>query len=159
MGKTADRMTEQAEEQAAALLSEPVLGVAYANQCGVMGTIVARTALNIADALVPGEIGSVRMGTDHIYRDGDRLAKIPSAFLFAVTATTVHVFEIKMFMGNTKIKKEIAAFDRAGLELGTQEDTLVITYLMVAPNQRQEMMFEIMKSDYARDFATLVRTG
>jgi len=62
-------------------------------------------------------------------------------------------------MGNLKLKNEIAALDRADLELASQEDTLVITYRMVNPQQRQEMMFEITKSDYARDFAALVRSA
>jgi hypothetical protein len=62
-------------------------------------------------------------------------------------------------MGNIKVKNEIAAFDRAGLELASEEGTLVITFRMVAPQQRQVMMFEIMKSDYAREFGSLLRSG
>ena len=55
MGKTADKMTRQAEELTAAALSEPVLGVAYANRCGVMGNIVSRTLLNVASDVVLGD--------------------------------------------------------------------------------------------------------
>jgi len=159
MGKMADKATRQAEEQAAALLSEPLLGIGMVNRCGVMGTIAANTALDIADAFLPGELPGGIVASDHIFRDGQKLAKIPLAFMFAVTASSVHVFEFKAFMGNIKVKNEIAAFDRAGLELASEEGTLVITFRMVAPQQRQVMMFEIMKSDYAREFGSLLRSG
>lgn len=159
MGKMADKATRQAEEQAAALLSEPLIGIAMVNRCGVMGQIVRNTALDIADGLTPGELPGTILGPDHIYRDDQKLAKIPPAFMIAVTASTVHIFEVKFFMGNVKVKNEIATFDRAGIQLASREDTMVITYRMVAPQQRQEMMFEVMKSDYARDVGTLVRSG
>jgi len=160
MGKTADKATRQAEELTAAALSEPVLVVAYANRCGVMGNIVSRTLLNVASDVVLGDQsgpGPGPVANDEIHTDGANV-KVPLAFLFAVTPSKIHIFDIKMFMGNLKLKKEIAALDRAGLELASQEDTLVITYRMVNPQQRQEMMFEIMKSDYARDFAAFVRS-
>ena len=91
MGKTADKATRQAEEQAAALLSEPLLGIGMVNRCGVMGTIAANTALDIADAFLPGELPGGIVASD--------------------------------------------------------------------PQQRQVMMFEIMKSDYAREFGSLLRSG
>lgn len=159
MGKTADKATRQAEEQAAALLTEPVIGIGMVNRCGTMGQIARSTASSVADSILPGEIPNTVLGPDHIYRDGAKLAKIPPAFMFAVTASSVHIFEVKFFMGNVKVKEEIAAFDRAGLDLASEESTLVVTYRMSAPQQRQEMMFEVMKSDYARDVGALIRSG
>jgi hypothetical protein len=159
MGKTADKATRQAKEGVAALLSEPLIDIAMVNRCGVMGQITRETLENIGEGVLGGELPGTILGPDHVFRDGAKLAKIPPAFMFAVTASKVHMFEVKFFMGNVKVKDEIATFDRAGLELASQEDTLVVTYRMSAPQQRQEMMFEVMKSDYARDVGTLIRSG
>jgi hypothetical protein len=159
MGKMADKGIRQAEEGAAAQLSEPVIGIAMVNRCGVMGQISRNTLLDIADSVLPGELPGTVLGPDHIYRDGDKLAKIPPAFMLAVTASSVHVFDVKFFMGNVKVKNEITSFERAGIQLASQDSTLVITYRMSAPQQRQEMMFEVMKSDYARDVGPLILSG
>jgi hypothetical protein len=159
MGKMADKGIRQAKEQAAGLLSEPLIDIAMVNRSGVMGQITRETLENIGEGVFGTELPGTVLGPDHIYRDGAKLAKIPPAFMFAVTASTVHMFEVKFFMGNVKVKDEITTFDRAGLELASKEDTLVVTYRMVAPQQRQEMVFEILKSDYARDVGTLIRSG
>jgi len=159
MGKMADKGIRQATEQAAALVPEPLIDIAMVNRCGVMGQITRETLENIGEGVFGGELPGTVLGPDHVYRDGAKLAKIPPAFMFAVTASTVHMFEVKFFMGNVKVKDEITTFDRAGIQLGSQEDTLVITYRMAAPQQRLEMMFEVLKCDYARDVGTLIRSG
>ncbi len=158
MGQMADKATRQAKEQAAARVSEPLIDVAMVNRCGVMGQISRETLQNIGEGVLGAELPGTVLGPDHVYRDGAKLAKIPPAFMLAVTASKVHVFEVKFFMGNVKVKDEITTFDRAGLDVASNESTLVVTYRMSAPQQRQEMMFEVMKSDYARDVGTLIRS-
>lgn len=154
----AETMTRQARERAGALLSEPLIDVAFANRYGTLSTIVKRTALRIATDITIGEAhGAMGVPKDEIQREGAKAVPLPSAFLLAVTSANIHVFAIKMFMGNVKVKDALAVFERAGLELVVQDDTLVTVFRMHAPRQGNDMTFEIMKSDYGHDFAALLR--
>jgi len=155
----AERMSEQAEAQAAALLSEPVVGIAFANRCGTLGTIVANTALDIAAGVAGDQFGGGTVAKDEIRCDGAKPVSLPTAFLLAVTAARIHVFKIKMAMGRVKLKDELAAFDRAGLQSAVDNQSLVTVFRIRAPRQGMDMAFEIMKSDYATDFAGLIHQG
>lgn len=153
----ADRMTRQAEEQAAALLSQLAVDVAFVNRCGTLSTIVASTAARIATDWWDHPINSFGVPYDEIRRDGAKGIPLPYAFLLAVTAAEIHVFKIRMVMGNVRLKDDIAVFERAGLEFAAHEETLVTAFHIRAPGQRQDMAFEITKSEYATDFAALLR--
>ncbi len=58
-----------------------------------------------------------------------------------------------------KVKEEIGAFDRDGLEIATHEEALVRRFAIRSPGQDQEMAFEITRSDYATEFASLLQHG
>ena len=61
-----------------------------------------------------------------------------------------------MIMGRLKLKHEIGAFERAGLQLAVENTSLVTVFRLFSPGQRQDMTFEIMASDYASQFAALL---
>lgn len=153
----AERMTEQAEQQSTARVGEPVVGVAFVNRCGTLSTIVVSTAGRILTDGWDHPLAGLGVPKDEIHREGAKPIPLPYAFLLAVTPTEIHVFEIRMVMGRVKLKDEIAVFERAGLELATQDETLVTAFRIRAPRQGQDMAFEITKSEYATDFAALLR--
>lgn len=46
---------------------------------------------------------------------------LPGSFLLAVTPTKLHAFKYKMKRSGPEAKKEVAAWDRSGLEVGTEK--------------------------------------
>lgn len=148
----AESMTKQAREKVAARLTEPLIDVAMVNRYGVLSGILASTAIGIAT----DGAGGAWVPKDAIHREGSKPTPLPHAFLVAVTGTAVHVFTIRMIMGRLKVKDEIGVFERAGLQLAVEEMSLVTVFQLYAPRQRQDMTFEIMRSEYATDFAALL---
>jgi hypothetical protein len=49
-----------------------------------------------------------------------RAGGLPGSFLLAVTPTMLHAFKYKLSRGGVSVKEEVAAWDRAGLEIGTE---------------------------------------
>ena len=45
---------------------------------------------------------------------------LPGSFLLAVTPTKLHAFKYKMKRSGPEAKEEVAAWDRAGLKVGTE---------------------------------------
>lgn len=150
---TAERMTRQATEQSAERLGEPVVGVALVNRCGTLTGIVTSTLID----LDPNGVGRVVAAPDAIRRAGRPVADLPSAFLLSLTATQVHVFTIRMAFSRLKVKDEIGVLDRAGLQLQTADQGLVLAFAVRSGDV--DLAFEIMTSDYATDFAHVLGVG
>jgi hypothetical protein len=151
----ADAMTAKAQSEVAALVSEPVLGVAFCNRCGTLDTIVARQITVIATGGASG--GGYRVPVDEIHRDGGKPTPLPPAFLLGVTATKVHIYKVRMIMGRVSLKGELGVFDRRGLDVSVEDGGLTTRFGMWSPAMRQGMAFEILKSEYATDFARLLQ--
>ena len=108
----ADSMIRQAREKAAARLNQPVMDAVLVNRFGTLSGILASTAIGIAT----DGTGGAWVPKDAIDRAGHTPVPLPHAFLLAVTPSTIHVFTIRMIMGRLKLKDEIGAFERAGLQ-------------------------------------------
>jgi hypothetical protein len=138
-----------------------VLGVAFANRCGVLANIASRTLMNVAGNVLVGQtVGPGGVPKDDIRRADGGSTKLPTAFLLAVTAGEVHVFEIRMVMGRVKLKGTLGVFQRSGLELAVDENQMTTVFYI--RSQGQDMTFEIMGgemagADYARQTAALLR--
>ncbi|MBA3339062.1 MAG: hypothetical protein H0T54_04825 [Geodermatophilaceae bacterium] len=148
----AESMIRQAREKAGQRLDEPVVDAVLVNRLGTLSAIVASTAFGLA---TDGS-GGAWVAKDGIHRAGAKPTPLPPAFMVAVTTTQIHVFTVSMFMGRLKVKKEIGAFERAGLQVAVEDTSLVTVFRMRAPRQRLEMAFEIMRSDYATAFGVLL---
>jgi len=151
----ADSMGRQAREKAAAALSEPVLDAVLVNRYGTLSAILTSTAMSIGT----GGYGGAWVPKDGIQRAGHKPIPLPHAFLLAVTANAIHVFTVRMIMGRLKVKKPLGVFERAGLQLAVEHRSMVTVFGIRAPRQRQEMTFEIMRSEYADSFAALLAQG
>ncbi len=148
----ADSMIRQAREKSAARLNQPVIDAVMVNRFGTLSAILASTAIGVAT----DGAGGAWVPKDAIHRAGHKPVPLPPAFLLAVTPATIHVFTVRMIMGRLKLKDEIGVFERAGLQLGVENTSLVTVFRLLSPSQRQEMTFEIMASDYANQFAALL---
>lgn len=151
----ADAMTEKAQSSVAALVSEPVLGVAFCNRCGTLDTIVARQMTVIVTGGASG--GGFSVPVDEIHREGGKPTPLPPAFLLGVTPTKVHVYKVRMIMGRVSLKGELGVFERVGLHVSVEDGGLTTRFALWSPAMRQGMAFEILKSDYAADFARLLQ--
>lgn len=159
----AEHMPAEITEKASAALGEPVLDVCSVNRVGVLSNIATRTVANVAGELLIGQtVGPGGVPKDEIRRVGAPSTPLPHAFLLAFTATNIHVFSFKAFMGRMKLKDELGAFQRAGLELEVQEGEILTVYHVSSPQEGQDMMFEMMGGktaggEYTRELAALLR--
>lgn len=116
-----------------------------------------------SDLLLGETIGPGLPPKDEIRRRSGSSTPLPHAFVLAVTATSIHVFSFKVaFIGGMKLKDELGAFDREGLQLDVQEHDVLTVYHINAPQQGQDMMFEMMGGkaaggEYTRELASMLR--
>jgi hypothetical protein len=90
-------------------LSEPVLAV------GTFRTTGAGTRYGISKM----QAGALAYGASTLLGK-KRAGGLPGTFLLAVTPSRVHAFKYKLKRNGVDVKEEVAAWDRAGLEVGTE---------------------------------------
>ena len=133
-------------------LAEEVQGAVLANRCGVMDAVLSSAA---ADVVSDG-IGGHGVPKDEVRQGRRPPVQLPLAFLLAVTGTRIHVFAIRMAFGRLKVKQELATLQRAGLQGAVRQEPISTVFRLQEPGQRSGLSFEIMTSDYARDFAAVL---
>jgi hypothetical protein len=133
-------------------LEDPVLGAALVNRTGTMDAIVTSTALDVAT----GGHGAVAVPKDEVRQDGVRPVRLPLAFMVAVTATRLHVFAIGMALGRLRVKEQLAALSRDALTVSAEQGGMTTVFRVLGPGGRRLMVFEILTSDYAREFAQVL---
>ena len=159
----AEHMPAELRAKTSAVLGEPVLDMCAVNRVGVLSNIATRALANVAGELLIGQtVGPGTVPKDEIRRVEEPPTPLPHAFLLAFTAQNIHVFSFKAFMGRMKLKDELGAFQRAGLEVAVQENEILTVYHVNSPQQRQDMMFEMMGGstaggEYTRELADLLR--
>ncbi len=55
-----------------------------------------------------------------------------------------------------RVKQELATFDRAGLQGAARQGSVTTVFHLKEPGRRSGLSFEIVASDYARDFAAVL---
>ena len=70
-------------------------------------------------AISKTQAGALAYGAAHLIGK-KRAGGLPGTFLLAVTPTRVHAFKYKMKRSGPEAKDEVAAWDRAGLEVETE---------------------------------------
>jgi hypothetical protein len=130
-------------------LQAPVQAAVLANRCGVMDAVLSSAA---ADVLTDG-IGGRGVPKDQVRQQRRPPVQLPLAFLLAVTAARIHVFAVRMAFGRLRVKQELAVLDRAGLQGAVRQGPISTVFRLQEPGQGSGLSFEIMTSDYARDFA------
>ncbi len=90
-------------------LDEDVLAV------GTFRTTGAGTKYGISKL----QLGALAYGAAHL-RGKQKAGGLPGQFLLAVTPNEVHAFKYKQKRNGIDIKEEVAAWDRAGLDVSTE---------------------------------------
>ncbi len=65
------------------------------------------------------QIGALAYGAAHM-RGKQKAGGLPGQFLLAVTPSGLHAFKYKQKRSGIEVKEEVAAWDRDGLEVGTE---------------------------------------
>jgi hypothetical protein len=70
-------------------------------------------------AISKTQAGALAYGAAHLFGK-KRAGGLPGRFLLAVTPTTLHAFKYKIKRNGVALKEEVAAWERDGLEVGTE---------------------------------------
>jgi hypothetical protein len=91
-------------------------------------------------------------------------AGLPERFVLAVTPTKVHAFEHKVGMldrdGIGRIEDEVAVWDRAGLQVSSQDaGGFFIDVILESPAEGERVECRTGRSDYARELLRGLAAG
>jgi hypothetical protein len=113
------------------LLSEPVLAV------GTFRTTGAGTRYGISKM----QVGALAYGASTLL--GKKQAGgLPGTFLLAVTPSGVHAFKYKLKRNGVDVKEQVAAWDRAGLEVSTERLQTTTRVSLQWPQDGEKMVFD-----------------
>lgn len=83
--------------------------------------------------------GALAYGAAHL-AGKKRAGGLPGSFLLAVTPTKLHAFKYKMKRNGVAVKEEVAAWDRAGLEVVTEPLQTTTRVTLAWPAQDEQVV-------------------
>src|ERR1051326_6284341 len=106
-----DRFYRKAREKLEAHVGEPVEVIGWAARTGAMNAVIANQ-LGLGGMAPRGRM---------VAAGGEQGAKLPLNFLVALTPTALRVFRFRRGWTGIRIKKELGALPREGLELSIED--------------------------------------
>ena len=91
-----------------------------------------------------------------------RAGGLPSSFLLAVTPTKLHAFKYKMKRNGVEVKENVAAWDRAGLQIGTERLTTTTRVKLEWPDGGDKVVCDedgMGDNPWADDVVRVLQTG
>jgi hypothetical protein len=150
-----DGFYRKAREKVENRIGEPVEVIGWASRSGAMGAVIAGTVLRGAETAMDSPIvaGAAvprgRMQTAHAGK-GTRL---PINFLVVLTPTAFRVFKIRKTWTGVKIKQELGALPREGLQVEI-DDAGIVKRFRLDGADGSALGFEMTRSKFATSFAT-----
>jgi hypothetical protein len=149
-----DRFYNKLKEKVEQRIDEPVEVIGVASRSGAMGALVAGTALRGAETVMSSPIvsgsktpsGRMRTG------DGGKGSRLPLNFVVALTPTALRVFKWRKTWFGSKIKKELGALPREGLQLAVSDGAIVKKFRLEHPDG-SAIAFEMTRSRWTTAFA------
>jgi hypothetical protein len=125
---------------------EDVVRVGWASRPGATAAVVQGELVGGAASLAGG-LGplGVSIPRGRIHREGGKDTKLPVSFLVAVTREHVYVYKFTKGWFGVKLKQELGAFDRDGLQVGVHAGKVMRQFTLVSPAAGQSMAFEMMR--------------
>jgi hypothetical protein len=149
-----DRFYAKAKQKVEERVGEPVEVLGWASRSGAMGAVIAGQVARGVDVAGGNPIG---LGTSipkgHMVAEGGgKGTKLPINFLVALTPNALRVFAVSNGWGGAKVKKELGALPRAGLQLAV-EDGGVTKKFQLQASDGSAIGFEMTRSKFASTFA------
>jgi hypothetical protein len=155
-----DGFYRKAREKVEARVHEPVEVIGWASRAGsmnaVLGGAVLRGAASAANS--PIVAGTAVPGSKMHAGDGGKDVRLPLNFLVALTPTTFRVFKIRKTWTGLKLKKDLGALPRDGLQVETSDGGVAKRFSLHAADG-SSITFEMTRSKFATTFADDLRAA
>ena len=149
-----DGFYRKARAKIEAQIGEPVEVLGWASRSGAMGAVIGGELLRGVDAAGGNPIGlgaSVPRG-HMVAPGGAKGARLPVNFLVALTPNALRVFALRKTWTGLKLKKELGALPREGLQLSVDAGGMTKRFKLDAADG-SGLGFEMTRSKFATTFA------
>jgi hypothetical protein len=149
-----DRFYSKLQPKVEQRLGEQVEVLGVGSRCGAMNAVIAGTALRGAESVVGSpiiagaKVPAGRLGTSA----GGKDVRLPMSFVVALTPTSVHVLKWRKTWLGTKVKKELGAIPRDGLQLEVSDHGVVKRFVLAHPDG-VALAFEMTRMKWTTSFA------
>ena len=144
-----DRFYRKAGAKVAARVGEPVELITMASRTGAMNAFVAGKVGSIGLGAPEGSAPRSRMRT----RDGGgKGVRLPTTFMVALTPTAFRVFKFRRTWFGLRIRTELGALPREGLQLETSDHGLAKQFRLAGADG-SEIRFEMNRVKFTIKFA------
>ena len=144
-----DRFYRKARAKVAARIGEPVELITMASRTGAMSAFVAGKVGSIGLGTPEGMAPRSRMKTGD---DGGKGVRLPTTFMVALTPTAFRVFKFRRTWFGLRIRKELGALPREGLQLETSDHGITKQFRL-AGTDGSEIRFEMNRVKFTTKFA------
>jgi hypothetical protein len=155
-----DRFYRQATEKVQDRVGEPVELITTAARPGAMAAVIAGQVARGIDVAGGNPIGlgaAIPKGR-MVAAGGAEGSKLPMSFLVALTPSALRVFTVSQSLFGVKVKKELGALPRDGLQLATA-DRGIATQFQLQASDGSGMAFEMNRCKFTSRFTEDLRAA